>query len=35
METGYVTQNDCPREEEIFEDTAFYYQEYGNFLKNT
>ena len=30
---GYVMEKDCPCEEEIFNDTTFYYQEYGDFLK--
>ena len=30
---GYITRKDCLTEEEIFNDIAFYYHEYGSFLK--
>ena len=30
---GYVMEKDSPCEEEIFNDTTFYYQEYGDFFE--
>ena len=33
--TGYVTRKDCPTEEEIFNNTSFYFQGYGIFFNKT